>query len=418
MKQVQSTRQVQALTQRLSPQMQQVIGLLSLGGADLLSAIAEKAADNPALDMRLPTTTGPAQVHYDPEGAITLGDHIRAQLPYLLPRSQDAPIAEALIAALNVYGFVEIPLVQIAYECRTSTDRVETVLSALQCGEPTGIFARSLSDCLALQLRERGEMSTEMTALLDGLELIAEGRLTELAAHCSVDQPALARMIAQIRALNPRPAAGFQSTPVQVRVPDLVVQSGDDGLSVMLNPDAQPKLRLLAPDGPYAQAQHREARQLQRALAMRNRTVLALGRFLIAHQQGFLTQAATCLRPLTRRMAAQALGVHSSTIGRIVAHCALQTPDGIVPMCALFSGVAGPAHSASDISADAVQTAIARRIAAEDPTRPVSDTSLAAWLAAQGMPLSRRTVGNHRARAGFPDKASRRRLADMRSWPK
>ena len=331
--------------------MQQVIGLLSLGGTDLLAAIAEKAADNPALDISLPADAARATVAHDPEAAVTLVDHIRAQLPFLLTRAEDAPIAEALIGGLDARGFVAVPLSQIAQECRIPAHRVETVLDALQCCDPTGLFARSLAECLALQLRDRGQMSSEMALMLQRLEWIAQGKLTELAAHCGVDQQALGVMIARIRALDPRPAAGFHCAPLHLRVPDLLVRPGDDGWNVALHPDAQPKLRLLAINDTHAPWQHREARQLQRALAMRNRTVLGLGRFVIEHQQDFLADADACLRPLTRLMAARALGVHGSTIGRIVAHCAMQTPRGIMPLHAFFSAATGAADKGADVTA-------------------------------------------------------------------
>ena len=399
--------------------MQQVIGLLAMGGADLINAMAEKAADNPNIEISLPVAMPAPSVEAPLAGQITLGDHLRGQLPFLLAQAGDAAIAEALIAALDDRGFVALPLAQIAKECRTTQGRVETVLSALHRAEPTGVFARSLPECLALQLRERGQMSPEMDLLLQKLELIADGRLAELAAHCGTSRQALTVMMSQIRDLNPRPNAGFFHQPMRLRLPDLILSREANGWAATLNPDAQPKIHLRAINMDAGQGdargQHREARQLQRALAMRNRTLMALGQFLAVHQQDFLTHGARCLRPLTRRMAAHAVGVHESTISRIVANCAVQTPSGIMTLRAFFSGPAGNAEAEGPLSAHAVETQIAGRICAEDPARPYSDTSLAAWLGAQGVQVSRRTVGNYRTRAGYPDKASRRRLAETRA---
>lgn len=418
MKLTHDTRLQQTTGLKLSQNMRHLIGFLGMSNAEIAEAVALQAADNPLLEVRFAPAGAGGSAGADMAAVAVAPDlhaHVMAQLPSLLPDAAAAPLALALLGALDASGFVSQPLAQIAATCGCAPARAEAVLKALQRAEPTGLFARALPECLELQLREQELWSPAFAALVANLPLVAEGRFTDLAGLCGLDDAALAAHLKTLRGLDPRPAGPFSHRPAPTRIPDLVVQPAPEGgWAVTLNPDTLPVIRLRAAaigplGGAHRRVALREAQQLQRVLDMRNRSLLALGQRLAQQQPDFLARGVAHLRPLTMRAVAADLALHESTVGRMANTAAMQTGLGVVPLRAFFGHAPSRGDVTAELAAPAIAARIADRIAREDPQQPFSDPQIADWLQGQGVAISRRTVAKYRAAAGIADKATRRR---------
>lgn len=393
---------------KLGLEARRAIGFLSLTNSDLTELLREAASDNPVLRLRLPPMAEAPET--EAQGP-SLSAHVLAQMPHLVPRATDQTVALALAEALDAAGFVTAPLEQIAARLGCSVPRVTQVLSALQRIEPRGLFARSLTECLALQLAETGPVGAEMQRVLDHLPVLAEGGMAALAAQTGLSAARLTPHLAQLRGLDPRPAAQFAQGPALTRVPDLIFTFEAGGWQARLNPETLPQAWLdtalagAAPRGSALSQSRQQARLLLRALEKRNRALLLLGAVLARTQAGFLARGVAALQPLTMRQVAQEIGMHESSVGRMVNSGSAATPAGTVALRDFFGGRASRGDGTA--SAAAVTAQLCALIAAE--TAVLSDAALSAALGAAGMRVSRRVVAKYRAQAGIPPAHLRRR---------
>lgn len=389
--------------QVLSRELLRGIGLMGMAGAEIAESLAAAAAENPCLRLRpARLTAGEATEELAAEGP-SLITHVLGQLPRLVPARADQPAALALTEALDAQGFVATPLPEIAARLRLPEPRLAAVLGQLQRIEPRGLFARSLSECLALQL---DEIDAPMRRLLDALPLLAEGGPAALARASGLTPTQVSRGLARLRDLDPRPAAGFSHSPARPRVADLTFAPGPEGgWTAVLNPELSLRADLI--EG--ARAQRAEARALLSAIERRNAALLALGTLLARAQEAFLDAGPVALRPLTRRAVAAELDLHESTISRLVAANAAATPRGVLPLAAFFARPPHRAEAPAPLAPAALTARIAELIANEDAAAPLTDATLAARLAAEGQPVSRRVVAKLRAAACLPARAARRR---------
>jgi RNA polymerase sigma-54 factor len=287
---------------------------------------------------------------------------------------------------------------------------------------PTGIFARSLAECLALQLAEANRLDPAMRALLGDLQRLAAGDLAELCRICGVDRTDLHGMIAEIRALDPKPGMAYLTEPVHTVIPDVFVRPAPDGgWTVELNEHALPRLivnriyfaRLVTSTTDHADRCYlaeclQKASWLEKSLDQRARTVLRVASEIVRRQDGFLAEGVAFLRPLTLRMVADALGIHQSTVSRASANKTIATPRGIFEFRYFFTGAiaatGGEAHSA-----EAVKHFIRKLIAEESPDAVLSDDAIAAHLSRQGVEIARRTVAKYRELMRIGSSVERRR---------
>ena len=348
-----------------------------------------------------------------------------ASIPLCLPAGRLREIALHLVEALEPSGWLGQPLDQIARDAGAKPDEAAAVLTALQRMEPAGLFARDLRECLWLQAEDRGEDCPAMAAVLDHLALAACGDLPALARACGIAEGEAARCLASIRGMNPKPGAGFSHDPTLARAPDLIVAREGGAWRVALNRSALPAIRVSGPGGgpggapgggpgrrvpldPGLGEALRAATWLQRAVQQRNRTTLAVAAELVRRQTGFLENGASALSPLRQRDLALAVGMHESTVSRVVAGLTIATPHGVFAVKALFPHASGA--DGTGPSAAALRHRIAALVRTEDPARPLSDGEIGARLAAEGVAVARRTVTKHREALGLPPAPDRRRL--------
>ncbi len=388
------------------------IRLLRADAAGLARYLEEQAAENPALVLSRPAPgdwtprwksalgTG-GDLPEQAAAAPSLIGHALAIVETLRLTAPQARLAEALVEALEPSGWIGRPLSAIAEETGSGMAEAEAVLQKLQLrAEPTGLFARNLAECLRLQARDAGELDPPMAAVLDRLDLVARGDIDRLAREAAVDPATIRARIGILRGYDPKPGAGFEAIAAPVREPDLIAEKGKAGWTISLNRSALPTVTVAEGRGKG----RAEARALARMIEGRNTTLLAVGQEIMARQVAALDHGPGALAPMTMAEVAEALNLHESTVSRIVAGTAVDTPRGTWWLRALFTGAprdGGPA-------AGALRDRLARLIAAEDPAHPLSDEALAQMLAEGGAPIARRTVAKYRAMLNLPP-AHRRR---------
>lgn len=403
-------------TQRLqlNTGLQASLRVLRADAEGLARYLDEQAEETPALELRrvippagdwLPRWAGilpfggGAETADLPGLGPSLMAHVMAALPGLVPAGRDRRIALALAEALEPTGWLGRSLAQVAAETRTTVQDVSLVLGQLQRIDPPGLFARDLAECLRLQAVEAGVLDAVMAVMLGRLDLLGSGNWQALARLAGTDEAAIQSRFRTIRSFNPKPGTAFAAIASPLREPDLIVRQGQGGWLVTLNQSSLPALSI-NPDAPGAA----RAREVLRLVEGRNTTLLSVGQAILTHQQAALEHGSHALRPLTMQAVADALGMHKSTVSRVVAGTAVDTPHGTWWLRRLFSADMG-----ADTGAAALRARLARLIADEEATRPLSDDALAAALSLHGAAVARRTVAKYRADLRIPAAHRRRR---------
>ena len=337
------------------------------------------------------------------------------------PDGRDRLIGRALIDALDPSGWLTADLAAFAEALGAPLAEVERVLARLQQFEPAGLFARSLAECLALQLRDRGRWNAAWEALLAHLPLLAGRELDALQGHCGVDRETLLAMVRELRSLDPKPGLAFDGEAAPAVIPDILVEAHPaGGWAVALNDRALPRVivdrdyhaRIGA--GMRAPADRRflaerldSASWLVRALHQRAETMLKVASELVRRQEAFLARGVLHLRPLVLREVADAVGVHESTVSRVTANKHMHTPRGLFELRYFFTAAIPGADGGPDHSAEAVRHRLKALIEAENPAKPLSDDSLALSMRSEGIRIARRTVAKYRETLHIPSAAGR-----------
>jgi len=389
------------------------IRILHADAAGLSRYLEEQATENPQIILTRPQVQDwiprwksafgsdaerPEQAAAGP----SLVAHVLGMIEALRLDATETRIAMALAEALEPSGWIGRSLAAIAGQSGVDQHAVERVLDRLQArAEPTGLFARNLAECLRLQAHEAGELDPPMMALLDRLDLLARGEIDRIAREAGIDLAALRVAFGRLRSYDPKPGAGFEAFAAPVREPDLIAEKGASGWIVSLNRSALPSVSVAE-----GRAKGRaEARALIKMIEGRNATLLSVGQDILTRQTAALEAGLGALVPMTMAEIAEALGLNESTISRVVAGTAVDTPRGTWWLRTLFTKApreGGPA-------AGALRDRLAKLVANEDPDRPLSDEALAAALAAGGAPIARRTVAKYRMMLNLPP-AHRRKL--------
>ncbi|WP_419903006.1 RNA polymerase factor sigma-54 [Kiloniella sp.] len=353
---------------------------------------------------------------------ITLRDHLREQLNMEIDSPTKRLIGVHLIDQVNESGYIKANLEELAEQLGCPLDLVKSVLSSLQEFDPVGICARDLAECLAIQLKEKNRLDPAIQALLDNLDLLAKRDLKGLRSVCGVDEEDITEMVAEIRALNPRPAAAFDTSDVETLIPEVIIKSDNaGGWHIELNSDALPKVLInnkyygsisdqarSKEDKTYISEQLQSANWLIKALHQRATTVLKVATEIVRQQDGFLQKGVQALKPLTLKDIAEVIEMHESTVSRVTSNKYMVTPRGTFEMKYFFtSSIAGDDGNAH--SSEAVRDRIKRLIDDEDPKKILSDDALVTKLKAEGIDIARRTIAKYREALGIPSSVQRRR---------
>ncbi len=471
-------RQSQSLV--MTPQLQQAIRLLALSNLELEAVVAEEVEKNPLLESGEERVTvgadretdgeatpDPASAddliaaghtdsdapldadytadtfHHDSaadsgmasgsasgedidfdsfEGASeTLSDHLTAQVAMMLS-GPDLAVAQVIIDALDDAGYLTESLRDIATRLDVPLAHVEAALSVIQNCDPTGVGARTLSECLALQAREADRYDPCMKLLIDNLELLASGRIAQLQRLCMVDDEDMADMIRELRGYDPKPGCRFGSSRVEAVVPDIYVTRRAKGWHVEINSGSLP--RVLVDRRYHAQlaagAKDKAAKAwvadtlanaswLVKALDQRQRTIVTVATEIVKQQEAFFLHGVSHLRPLVLKTVAEAVGLHESTVSRVTSNKYLSCTRGMFELKYFFTSGVASSDGGENASALAVKAAIKALIAQETADNILSDDTLVDQLKAQGFDLARRTVAKYREAIGLGSSVQRRR---------
>ncbi len=356
----------------------------------------------------------------------TLNEHLREQIALLSLQGADAAIAAVLTDAVDEGGYLRAETADVAWRLGCGTARVEAVLGRLQGLDPTGVFARDVRECLMLQLRERDRLDPAMQALLDNLSLVARRDIAGLRRVCGVDEDDVREMMAEVRALTPRPGAAFGGDPVQGVVPDVFVRADGLGLwRVELNTDTLPKVLLdrryharvcagakTDAEKTFVADCHAQANWLVKSLDQRVRTILKVSSEIVRQQDAFLALGVEHLRPLNLKTVADAIGMHESTVSRVTSNKYLATPRGVFEMKFFFTSSIASSDGGEAHSAEAVRHRIRGLIDSELEREGVlSDDRIVDILKETGVEIARRTVAKYREAMRIPSSVERRRHA-------
>ena len=355
----------------------------------------------------------------------TLAEHLTGQMNLLLTEPSERFIGQHLIGTLNEAGYLTADTASVAETLGTSVADVEAVLAKLQAADPPGVFARDLKECLTLQLREKDRFDPAMAVLVAHLDLVARRDYATLRSLCHVDPDDLNDMVAELRALNPKPGHAFGAEPVQPVIPDVVVRASPEGSWIVeLNTETLPRVLInnqylarvqassaRSEDRLYLSECQANASWLIKSLDQRARTILKVAREIVRQQDAFLMLGVRHLRPLNLRTVADAIEMHESTVSRVTSNKYMATPRGIFELKYFFTAAIASADSEGDAhSAEAVRYRIRDLIAAEGQD-VLSDDTLVEKLKAQGIEIARRTVAKYREGLGIPSSVQRRREA-------
>jgi RNA polymerase sigma-54 factor len=354
---------------------------------------------------------------------VTLSDHVTEQIAFGFRDVGDKLIARELAETLDESGYMRGDADEIAFRLGVEAADVERVLVQCQTFDPPGLFARHLAECIAIQLRARDRFDPAMQALVAHLDLLARRDFAQLRRICGVDDDDLIDMLAEIRALDPRPGLAFEGGTADTVVPDVVVRQAADGSwAVELNPDTLP--RVLVNQTYFATVSKRAASQgdkeflaeclqnanwLTRSLDQRARTILKVATEIVRQQDAFLIHGIRQLRPLNLRTVADAIGMHESTVSRVTANKYMMTPRGVFELRYFFSVAIASAEGGDAHSSESVRDRIRELIDEEKPLDVLSDDAIVDILKKGGVEIARRTVAKYREGMSIPSSVQRRR---------
>ena len=357
-------------------------------------------------------------------GLPSLRDHLLGQIGQMPFEGPVDLIARYLVDELDEHGYLRTDLDEIADRVGATPAQAEAALAALQTCEPTGVAARNLAECLGLQLAERDRLDPAMQALLTHLDLLPAGEVKRLRQICGVDAEDFSGMVAELRALDPRPCAAFDIEEAQTLVPDLIARPNAwGGWSLELNADTLPNVLIdrtyrasISANGDddarqYLSDCHANASWLVKSLDQRARTILKVGTEIVRRQERFMTDGITGLQPLTLRVIADAIGMHESTVSRVTRNKYMATHRGIFELKFFFTNSVG---GEDDIAASAVRHRIKSMVQDEVAGAVLSDDAIVDALKSEGIDIARRTVAKYRKSLNIPSSVERRRLLALK----
>jgi len=461
---------------KLAPQLRQAIALLQLNRLELREHIEQALESNPLLELDAETPEAEAEPEPEsfdegdrsdqtidfeaedyswndlPEGFSEVSEapdydrfisnpqddslthHLLWQVNLAGFSPVDESIAEAIVYALDEDGFLRDDLqtlrASLAPELLVSVEEVEAVLQRVQHFEPVGVAARSLAECLRIQVDtlpvDLPGRSLAAHLIENCIEALAHNDQALLRRASGFDAEQLERAMAVIARLDPRPGLRFSSDDQDYIVPDAYIHPDGDGWTVTLNRAHEPTLKINAAysalisstrgeDRKYLREHLQQAQWLISSLELRNHTLRSVVLAIAERQTGFLEHGEVAMQPLLQKEIAEIVGVHESTVSRATSGKYLHTPRGTFELKYFFS-VAIPTGDGGQVSATAVRACIDRLVREEAPAHPLSDQTLVERLAAdQGMLLARRTVAKYREQLGIPNSSKRRRAAVARA---
>ena len=449
-------------TQTLSQRMIQSAEILQMTSQELNTYINELALENPVIDIVEPPTAQEQRESIEQQEWLnsfneenyylyqrqnndddydfksswnintddgeTLQDYLWSQLITENFTDQETEIIKFMLECLDNKGYLEESIETIASYFGTDTELVEDLLSDLQALDPSGVCARSLEECLKLQLERRNMLTPVLESIIDNcLEMVARNQIPAIARKLRLSPAETAGYCQIIKSLNPKPGVSFSSRD-QLRyiIPDVTIVKYKDHFDILLNESMYPTIELNSyyrqmnqnPESSelkeYLGNKIRQAEWVKQCVTQRGKTLMQVSRAILEHQEEFFTFGPAHLSPLRLADIAQELDIHESTVSRAVSKKYLQCSWGVYPMNYFFSrSVAVQESSGNENGAQSVTAADIKRvlreiIEEENKKKPYSDRLLGEKLAERGISISRRTVAKYREEEGIADASGRK----------
>jgi len=356
---------------------------------------------------------------------ISLHDHLTEQLQIASRDQLHLMIGAEIIDQIDEAGYFRGSTLELAQRLGAQEPLVAQTLEMIQAFEPSGVGARTIKECLSLQLKDKNRFDPAMAAFIDNIELLAKGDLKGLIKATGASEEDVRDMIAEVRALTPKPGYAFGAETVHAVVPDIFVRQGPDGMwKVELNTDNLP--RVLAnqvyyneinadatreEDKLFLTEQISNANWLVKSLDQRARTILKVASEIVRQQDAFFAYGIMHLRPLNLKVVADAIEMHESTVSRATANKYMATPRGLFELKYFFTAAIASSKGGEAHSAEAVRHRILELVGNEAPDAVLSDDKIVEILREEGIDIARRTVAKYRETLNIPSSVQRRRLA-------
>ncbi len=354
---------------------------------------------------------------------VSLQDHLTREFGLLTQDKTKLFIAQNLIDNIDKGGYIRLDISELAEDLQASYEQIEEVLFLLQSLEPSGICARNLNECLALQLKEKNRYDPAIAALLDNLDLLVKHDFTSLKNLCGVEDTDLFDMIEEVKSLDPKPGEAYETNLSEPVVPDVFITSLPDGnWAIELNFETLPKV--LVDQNYYAHVIKtvddetqktfltdclQTANWLIKSLDQRAKTILKVTTEIVRQQDAFFTHGINHLRPLNLKTVADAIDMHESTVSRVTSNKYVMTPRGLFELKYFFTSAISSSEGGQAHSAEAVRHRIRSLIDNEDPKKILSDDALVKLLKETGIDIARRTVAKYREAMHISSSVQRRR---------
>ena len=432
----------------MTPQLQQAIRLLQLPVLDLSAQIQDALEENIMLEMEdlpdVPKTSAESTAEIETiraedswqsrsmeriqdggwngegrpindfadQSGQTLREHLLWQLELEDFSPREALIGEALVDAINDDGYLTVNLDEISEfiddDANVTPDEIDQTLTKVQSLDPVGVGARSLSECIILQLRqlEKKTPGVELAIRMasDHLTHIASQEYGEIRRSLRTSEEDFDVALALVKSCNPKPGLAVSSAPAEYVIPDVFVRKIDGRWQVEISASGIPRLsvnqqyaKLLRGSGDHdvLRTQLQEARWLVRSLEIRNETLMKVATCIVDRQRDFLEHGDEAMKPLVLRDVAESIGMHESTISRVTTNKYMHTPRGVFEFKYFFSSHLSTVDG-EEQSSTSVRAKIRKLIGAENPAKPLSDSKIASLLAEEGITVARRTVAKYR----------------------
>ena len=459
------------MSQRLimTPSLQQAIKLLQMSKLELVDEIQQEMVENPVLEETLETPSDRqesessengesdkdpfADIDYEsyfqdvdagyvPRGptetgaelptfestlskATSLADHLTWQLDMSTSEERPKEIGRAIIGNLNEDGYLRASVEEIQQMGDYDAEEVEATLETIQGFDPVGVASRDLVECLRVQLKHLGQEGTPAEAIVcQHMDKLQNHRFKELAEAMSLDMEDLQAEIEIIRGLDPRPGQKYNDTRSTYVLPDVYVVRVDDEYQILLNEEGLPRLRISpvyrkmvargaskntpADAKDYVRNKLRSAFRLIKSLEERQRTIYKVAKSIVKFQREFLDYGIERLKPLVLKDVADDIGMHESTVSRVVNNKYMHTHRGLFEMRFFFHSGITTSHGGESVSSLSVKDKIRKIIGAEDSKRPLSDAAIVKILTADGLQIARRTVAKYREEMKIPSSNARK----------
>jgi len=366
---------------------------------------------------------------YQGETTDSIQDHLLWQMELTPFSDTDKTVAIAIIEAVDDAGYLTVSSDEILESVGIEgleLDEVEAVLKRINMFDPIGVAARSIPECLIIQLNQFSSdtpyLKESKLIINDHIDLLGNRDYRQLMRKTKLKEDQLREVMRLIQSLNPRPGDVVIKGDDQYVIPDVSVEKKNGRWVVELNSDTAPKLSInqqyaamsktmksSTNDGQFIRSNLQEAKWFIKSLDSRNDTLLKVSNCIVQRQQGFLEHGAEAMRPMVLNDIAEAVDMHESTISRVTTQKYMHTPRGIFELKYFFSSHVST-ENGGECSSTAIRSLIKKLILAETPAKPLSDSKMADLLAEQGIKVARRTIAKYRESLAIPPSNQRKSL--------